>query len=91
MRWRTVVWGLGLELVLALVILKTPWGLNLFKSLGNMVANFLAFSDVGAKFVFGENFKDHFLLFKFCQQSSFSHHLLVFFTTMVFCKELSTV
>ncbi|MFO0408893.1 MAG: NupC/NupG family nucleoside CNT transporter, partial [Dolichospermum sp.] len=63
-RWRTVVWGLGLELVLALVILKTPWGLNLFKSLGNMVANFLAFSDVGAKFVFGENFKDHFFAFQ---------------------------
>ncbi|MFN9171258.1 MAG: Na+ dependent nucleoside transporter N-terminal domain-containing protein, partial [Dolichospermum sp.] len=63
-RWRTVVWGLGSELVLALVILKTPWGLNLFKSLGNMVANFLAFSDVGAKFVFGENFKDHFFAFQ---------------------------
>ncbi|MFM6027036.1 MAG: Na+ dependent nucleoside transporter N-terminal domain-containing protein, partial [Dolichospermum sp.] len=63
-RWRTIVWGLGLEFVLALVILKTPWGLNLFKSLGDMVANFLAFSDVGAKFVFGENFKDHFFAFQ---------------------------
>lgn len=63
-RWRTVAWGLGLEFVLALVILKTPWGLNVFKSLGDIVSNFLSFSDVGAKFVFGENFKDHFFAFQ---------------------------
>ncbi len=63
-RWRTVAWGLGLEFILAVVILKTSWGLNLFKSLGNIVSNFLAFSDVGAKFVFGENFKDHLFAFQ---------------------------
>ncbi|MBW4613388.1 MAG: NupC/NupG family nucleoside CNT transporter [Desmonostoc vinosum HA7617-LM4] len=63
-RWRTVAWGLGLEFILALVILKTPWGLNVFKSLGDIVSNFLAFSDVGAKFVFGENFKDHLFAFQ---------------------------
>ncbi len=63
-RWRTVAWGLGLEFILAIVILKTSWGLNLFKSLGNIVGNFLAFSDVGAKFVFGENFKDHLFAFQ---------------------------
>jgi CNT family concentrative nucleoside transporter len=63
-RWRTVAWGLGLEFILALVILKTSWGLNFFKSLGNIAGNFLAFSDVGAKFVFGENFKDHLFAFQ---------------------------
>ena len=63
-RWRTVAWGLGWEFILAIVILKTTWGLNLFKSLGNIVGNFLAFSDVGAKFVFGENFKDHLFAFQ---------------------------
>ncbi|MBE9007289.1 NupC/NupG family nucleoside CNT transporter [Fortiea sp. LEGE XX443] len=63
-RWRTVVWGLGLEFIFALLILKTPWGLNVFKSLGDIVSNFLAFSDVGAKFVFGENFKDHLFAFQ---------------------------
>ncbi|MFM6747035.1 MAG: NupC/NupG family nucleoside CNT transporter, partial [Dolichospermum sp.] len=63
-RWQTVIWGLGLEFVLALVILKTSWGLNFFKSLGNIAGNFLAFSDVGAKFVFGENFKDHLFAFQ---------------------------
>ncbi|MEH1923033.1 NupC/NupG family nucleoside CNT transporter [Nostoc sp.] len=63
-RWRIVAWGLGLEFVFAIVILKTPWGLNIFKSLGDIVSQFLAFSDVGAKFVFGENFKDHFFAFQ---------------------------
>ncbi|MCC5602601.1 NupC/NupG family nucleoside CNT transporter [Nostoc favosum] len=63
-RWRIVAWGLGLEFALAIVILKTPWGLTVFKSLGDIVSQFLAFSDVGAKFVFGENFKDHFFAFQ---------------------------
>ncbi|MBD2454033.1 NupC/NupG family nucleoside CNT transporter [Nostoc sp. FACHB-87] len=63
-RWRTVAWGLGLEFIFALLILKTPWGLNIFKSLGDIISNFLAFSDVGAKFVFGENFKDHLFAFQ---------------------------
>ncbi|MDZ8260289.1 NupC/NupG family nucleoside CNT transporter [Nostoc sp. ChiQUE01b] len=63
-RWRIVAWGLGLEFVFALTILKTPWGLTVFKSLGDIVSQFLAFSDIGAKFVFGENFKDHFFAFQ---------------------------
>lgn len=63
-RWRTVAWGLGLEFIFALLILKTPWGLNVFKSLGDTASNFLAFSDVGAKFVFGENFKEHLFAFQ---------------------------
>ncbi len=53
-----------MEFAFALVILKTPWGLNAFKSLGDIVSQFLAFSDVGAKFVFGDNFKDHFFAFQ---------------------------
>lgn len=63
-RWRTIAWGMGLEFVFALLILKTPGGLSVFKSLGDIISNFLAFSDEGAKFVFGENFKDHFFAFK---------------------------
>jgi concentrative nucleoside transporter, CNT family len=63
-RWRTIAWGLGLEFVFALIILKTPWGLNVFKSLGDIISNFLSFSDVGAKFVFGDNYKDHLFAFQ---------------------------
>ncbi|MBD2354185.1 NupC/NupG family nucleoside CNT transporter [Tolypothrix sp. FACHB-123] len=63
-RWRTIAWGLGLEFTFALLILKIPGGLTVFKTLGDVVSNFLAFSDVGAKFVFGENFKDHLFAFQ---------------------------
>jgi concentrative nucleoside transporter, CNT family len=63
-RWRTVAWGMGLEFIFALVILKTPGGVAVFKTLGDVVSNFLAFSDVGAKFVFGDNFKDHLFAFQ---------------------------
>jgi concentrative nucleoside transporter, CNT family len=63
-RWRTVAWGLGLEFVFALLILKTPSGLAAFKSLGDVVSSFLGFSDVGAKFVFGESYKEHLFAFQ---------------------------
>ncbi|BAZ09470.1 Na+ dependent nucleoside transporter [Calothrix sp. NIES-4071] len=63
-RWRTIAWGLGLEFGFALLILKTPWGLTVFKSLGDIVANFLSYSDVGAKFVFGDNYREHLFAFQ---------------------------
>ncbi|MEA5574540.1 NupC/NupG family nucleoside CNT transporter [Calothrix sp. UHCC 0171] len=63
-KWRTIAWGLGLEFALAILILKTPWGLKVFKSLGDIVTNFMSYSDVGAKFVFGDSFKDHFFAFQ---------------------------
>ncbi|GJD24064.1 sodium-dependent nucleoside transporter [Rivularia sp. IAM M-261] len=63
-RWRTIAWGLALEFGFALLILKTPWGLKFFKSLGDIVSNFLSYSDVGAKFVFGDSYKDHLFAFQ---------------------------
>ena len=63
-RWSTVLWGIGLQLVLAFFILKTTVGLRLFQFLGKCVRQFLDFSDVGAKFVFGDGFEEHFIAFK---------------------------
>ncbi|MGK7882458.1 MAG: NupC/NupG family nucleoside CNT transporter [Crocosphaera sp.] len=63
-RWNTVAWGLGLQFILGIFILKTPFGLGIFEWLGNTVRIFLDYSDVGAKFVFGETFQDHFIAFK---------------------------
>lgn len=63
-RWRTIAWGLGLEFLIALFVLKTPWGLGIFKSLGDGVSRFLGFAEVGAKFVFGDSFKEHFFAFQ---------------------------
>ncbi len=63
-RWSTVLWGIGLQLVLGFLILKTTVGLTLFQFLGDRVRQFLDFSDAGAKFVFGDGFEEHFLAFK---------------------------
>ncbi|MGC9525050.1 MAG: NupC/NupG family nucleoside CNT transporter [Limnospira sp.] len=63
-RWRPVLWGIALQILLAIFILKIPLGLALFKALGDVVTQFLNFSDAGAKFVFGEVFEEHFIAFK---------------------------
>ena len=63
-RWSTVLWGIGLQLILAIFILKTTLGLTVFQFLGDLVRQFLDFSDAGAKFVFGEGFEEHFIAFK---------------------------
>ena len=63
-RWRTVLWGLGLQAALAVIVIRTPWGFAAFSFLGNLAKKFLDFSDAGASFVFGEKFTDHFFAFK---------------------------
>ena len=63
-RWQPVLWGLALQLIFALFILRTAVGLAIFQWLGNVVSAFLDFSDAGASFVFGENFQDFFFAFK---------------------------
>jgi len=63
-RWRPVLWGLALQLIFALFILRTALGLAVFQWLGEVVSAFLDFSDAGAAFVFGENFQDFFFAFK---------------------------
>jgi len=51
--WRTVIWGIGLQFILALLILKTPWGGALFEFAGKVVQKLIQFSTDGTKFVFG--------------------------------------
>ncbi|XP_018022215.1 solute carrier family 28 member 3 [Hyalella azteca] len=52
--WRQVLWGLALQFILGLLILRWPVGRKLFECLGDKVAEFLAFTDEGSKFVFGD-------------------------------------
>ena len=63
-KWRLLLWGIALQLIFALLILKTNVGFAVFKFLGDVVSQFLNFSDAGAKFVFGDNFEEHFVAFK---------------------------
>ena len=62
--WQTVFWGVALQLILGVFILKTRVGLNIFQFLGSLVRQFLDFSDEGAKLVFGDGFEEHFIAFK---------------------------
>ncbi|MBE9177140.1 NupC/NupG family nucleoside CNT transporter [Oculatella sp. LEGE 06141] len=63
-RWQPVLWGVALQFMFALFILRTSIGLRVFQWLGNAVGQFLNFSDAGAQFVFGDNFEDFFFAFK---------------------------
>jgi CNT family concentrative nucleoside transporter len=51
--WRTVLWGLGLQFTLAILILKTPWGGEVFKLAGKIVGKLRDFATDGTQFVFG--------------------------------------
>jgi CNT family concentrative nucleoside transporter len=51
--WRVVMWGIGLQLLFALFILKTPAGAALFDTAGALVVGLLGFTLDGASFVFG--------------------------------------
>jgi CNT family concentrative nucleoside transporter len=56
--WRTVWWGMALQLGFALVILKLDIGgrrpgYEVFSAIGAGVSRFLQFTDVGSRFVFG--------------------------------------
>ncbi len=51
--WTTVAWGLGLQIVFAMIVLKTPVGQRVFATLGYYITRLLGFAGVGAAFVFG--------------------------------------
>jgi CNT family concentrative nucleoside transporter len=51
--WRTVAWGLTLQVVFALLVLKTSIGQRVFTTLGDAITKLLAFAGVGSAFVFG--------------------------------------
>jgi CNT family concentrative nucleoside transporter len=50
---RLVICGLSLQLILAMFILRTPWGQGLFSFLGRAVEKLLSFAADGAAFVLG--------------------------------------
>ena len=51
---RVVAWGVGLQLVFAIFVLRVPFGQTLFSGLGDAVKAILSFSYKGSEFVFGE-------------------------------------
>src|SRR3954463_16438256 len=53
-RWRVVAWGLTLQLLFAIFVLRIPAGQQLFRALGSFVTGILNSSYIGSQFVFGE-------------------------------------
>ncbi|CAN5689520.1 nucleoside transporter C-terminal domain-containing protein [soil metagenome] len=51
--WRTVLWGLGLQLVFGLFILKTPFGAAIFAAAQQAINKLNLFAVEGAQMVFG--------------------------------------
>ncbi|XP_056425279.1 sodium/nucleoside cotransporter 2 [Hyla sarda] len=52
--WRAVFWGLGLEFVLGIFIIRTEPGYQAFNFLGQQIQIFLNYTVAGSGFVFGQ-------------------------------------
>ena len=62
--WRIALLGTALQVVFAVLILKTPWGRAFFTASSDAVTAFLDFADAGSRFIFGDNFTEHYFAFK---------------------------
>jgi CNT family concentrative nucleoside transporter len=51
--WRTVAWGVALQLALGVLLLKTPLGRLFFDAMNAIVSALIGYTDVGVRFVFG--------------------------------------
>jgi CNT family concentrative nucleoside transporter len=51
--WRTVFWGIALQFIFAVLILKTAWGMAAFDFAGRAINKLIQFSNEGSRFVFG--------------------------------------
>ena len=62
--WHAVFWGISLQFYLALFILRTQAGSQLFDWLGRRLEEFIAYTDEGSKFLFGDAYTMHRFVFK---------------------------
>ena len=47
-----IIWGLGLQISFAFIILKTPLGKHIFAYLNNIIVKLISFADAGSDFLF---------------------------------------
>ena len=57
--WRTVAWGMGLQWIFAILVLRVKAGEGVLAALGGLVNRTLAYAFAGTGFVFGELGKQH--------------------------------
>jgi len=53
-RWRTIAWGLGLQITFAFIVLRSDWGSRFMTWAGGVVTNMLSATFAGTKVLFGE-------------------------------------
>jgi concentrative nucleoside transporter, CNT family len=58
-RWRTVIWGLGLQILFAFLVLKLTIGQAVMAWAGGKVTQMLGYTFAGSQMVFGELGKQH--------------------------------
>ena len=55
--WRLTIWGLSLQMILAILLLRTPWGQAVFSGARSFVTRLLGFTDAGAEFMWGKLYR----------------------------------
>lgn len=53
-KWKTIVSGVLLQIVLGIIILKLPWGQQIFEFARELFTGILNYTNEGSKFVFGD-------------------------------------
>jgi CNT family concentrative nucleoside transporter len=59
-----VIWGCCLQFMFGLVVLHWSTGYYIIERLGIIVQKILSMSDIGAEFLFGSTYMDHYIAFK---------------------------
>ncbi|KAJ3168093.1 hypothetical protein HK101_011682 [Irineochytrium annulatum] len=85
-KWRTVVVGLLLQYILALIILRTQFGVNVFKFISKVITLFLGESYQGFAFLFGDLAAD-----KYLKGLTFTFAVSVLPAIVFFCSFISIV
>ncbi len=57
--WRTIGWGVGLQVVFGLLVLQTPVGVAFFETMNGLVRAVLGFAEEGGRFLFGNLVSDN--------------------------------
>ena len=67
--WRITCWGIGLQFVFALLLLRTAWGQATFGVARSVVIRLLSFTDAGTSFLWGNLFRGNADLIEFVAPS----------------------
>ncbi|CAH1781923.1 unnamed protein product [Owenia fusiformis] len=70
-KWRPVLWGLGIQLVFGLVVLRWSYGFIALNWIATQLRTFLAYANFGSSFVFGALYCNFPIVFQALPQAVF--------------------